>query len=312
MMNAKILSGKAKTALRLIKEGKIKTVLFPPSRKWRRKKYDLAIVAIAKNEGDYIKEWVEFHKAAGASKIVLYDNDSTDGMKDAIQSEIDSDFVIYRRIHGKAQQLNAYNQALEEFRKTFKMMAFIDCDEFLFSKKGELIKELFKLFKKRRVGGVVVNCCMYGSSGYKENPHIGGVVDTFLYRAKIGRNGTSLNHIEVGQNGTYVVKSVVDPDRVVGFSWNPHSPKYKEDCYAVALDGKMVDGPFNQDITEYGDIRLNHYFTKSLEEWKKRRAIGLADQIGERALQEFYDYDYNDIFDDSAKKLMDEYRSADR
>jgi len=290
---------KPKAVLGMIKR-KIKAILLPPPRKWMFKKYDLAIVAIAKNEGDYIKEWVEFHKAAGASKIILYDNDSTDGMKDVIQAEIDSGFVIYRQIHGKCQQLNSYNKALSEFHNIFKMMAFIDCDEFLFSKTGSLVEVLSDFFKKYRVGGIVVNWCMYGSSGYIKNPHIGGVVDTFLSRA------------EIGKAGTYLVKSIVDPDRVIEFLWNPHAPEYKKICYACDINGKIVNGPHNPDIKEYGDIRLNHYFTKSLEEWKKRRALGYVDKEGQRSLQEFYDYDYNDIFDDSAKKLMDKYRLGNK
>lgn len=298
-MLIKRLLGKAKAVLKKLKE----EASLPRLRKrgWKSKKFNLSVVAIAKNEADYIKEWVSFHKGAGVTKIILYDNDSTDGTADKIREEIDSGFVVYRQIHGKAQQFAAYNLALKEFGGMFKLMAFIDCDEFLYSLKGSLAEELPKYFaKRRRSGGIVVNWCMYGSGGYISNPHIGGVLDTFLYRAEIGKRAT--DH----------VKSVVDPDRVIGFSSTPHAPDYIDGCFAYDLNGKRVSGPINVGLKEYGDIRINHYFTKSLEEWKARRAIGYADQIGQRPLQDFYDHDNNDIFDDGAKKLMDRYRLREK
>lgn len=42
-----------------------------------KKEERLAIVAIAKNEAEYIREWVVFHKIIGVSHIYLYNNDST-------------------------------------------------------------------------------------------------------------------------------------------------------------------------------------------------------------------------------------------
>lgn len=296
-MRLKKLLKKFHTAFKILKRNlKYGVFASPPQKRWKTKKFNLAIVAIAKNEGDYIKEWVEFHKYVGASKIILYDNDSTDDMADKIREDIDSGFVIYRQIHGKGQQCVAYNLALKEFGGMFKLMAIIDCDEFLYSVKGSLSNKLLEYFTKyRRCGGIVINWCMYGSSGYISNPHIGGVLDTFLYRAEIGKRATDL------------VKSVVDPDRVVGFFANPHTPDYIIGCFAYDLNGKRVSGPFNAGIKEYGDIRINHYFTKSLEEWKKRRTIGFADRAGKRPLKDFYDHDNNDIFDDSAKRVRDWY-----
>ncbi|MBR2734192.1 MAG: glycosyltransferase family 2 protein, partial [Selenomonadaceae bacterium] len=40
--------------------------------------HDLAIAAILKNEGHYIKEWLDYHLLAGVDHFYLYDNDSTD------------------------------------------------------------------------------------------------------------------------------------------------------------------------------------------------------------------------------------------
>jgi len=51
-------------------------------------KYQLSITAIAKNESAYISEWLAFHKLIGIEKVFLYDNDSTDNMRDILQPYI--------------------------------------------------------------------------------------------------------------------------------------------------------------------------------------------------------------------------------
>lgn len=70
---------------------------------YTEKKYNLAIVAIAKNEQDYIKEWVAFHKVIGFDKTILYDNNSTDNMVNEIKPYINDGYVIYNKIPGQKQ-----------------------------------------------------------------------------------------------------------------------------------------------------------------------------------------------------------------
>ena len=47
--------------------------------------YDLAIVAIMKNEAPYVKEWLDYYLAAGVNHFYIYDNESPDNMKDVLQ-----------------------------------------------------------------------------------------------------------------------------------------------------------------------------------------------------------------------------------
>lgn len=47
-------------------------------------------------------------------------------------------------------------------------------------------------------------------------------------------------------------------------------------------------------------IRINHYFTKSKEEWIKRRSQGQADRKDKddvRTIDEFYEHDHNQVYD---------------
>ena len=42
------------------------------------KKYNLSICAIFKNEGRYIKEWIEYHRLVGVDHFYLYSNNTSD------------------------------------------------------------------------------------------------------------------------------------------------------------------------------------------------------------------------------------------
>lgn len=72
--------------------------------------------------------------------------------------------------------------------------------------------------------------------------------------------------------------------------------------YSIDETGRKVTGWFklNNNIKL---LRINHYFTKSKEEWIARRSIGKADakdRTKTRTMQEFYEHDNNDIYDASA------------
>lgn len=261
-------------------------------------KYKLVIVAIAKNESEYIREWVAFHKIIGVDAIYLYDNDSTDDMKECIRDYIDEGFVIYNEIHGVQKQYDAYNDALSRYGKYCGYMAFIDCDEFLVPKEkyGDIVEEIDKVIKQHKnAGGVAINWCMYGSSGYIDKPE-GLCIENFVMRADT----------ETG-NGNDCVKSIVIPKCVKRIS-NPHYPKYRFGFCSIDFDGNPV-ADFSNKIVDYGPIRINHYFTKSREQWIKRRSMGRADIAGYRTMEDFDQHDNNDLKDLSAAVYAEEVKN---
>ena len=73
-------------------------------------KYELAIVAILKNEAPYIKEWIDYHLLAGVDHFYLYDNESEDNLKEILQPYIDINIVDYEFFPGKCAQMLVYNE----------------------------------------------------------------------------------------------------------------------------------------------------------------------------------------------------------
>lgn len=96
--------------------------------------HDLAIVAILKNEGPYLKEWLDYHLLAGVDHFYLYDNDSTDNQAEVAAPYVGAGLVDYIPAPGKAAQMFTYNEALKHFKFQCRYMAFIDGDEFIFPK----------------------------------------------------------------------------------------------------------------------------------------------------------------------------------
>lgn len=259
----------------------------------------LAIAAIARNESESILEWVAFHRLMGVRNIILYDNDSDDGMKALLQPAIDEGFVLYHEIHGKKQQHNAYNDALARYGARYAFMAFIDCDEYLMpEERGASIPQILEEIaaKDPCIGGVAVNWCMYGSSGYKTAPD-GLMTEKFVHRAPT----------QTGR-GNDCVKTIVIPSRVRRFR-HSHFPEYVFGFYGADCSGYPVKDAFNP-IKAYAGLRINHYFTKSLAQWIKRRALGKADDDGVRSLEEFEQHDNNEVYDPSAAQYAEALKKA--
>ena len=115
--------------------------------------YDLAVVAIMKNEGHYLKEWLDYHLLAGVEHFYLYDNESPDNQAEVAKPYVEAGLVDYFPLPGKAMQYVAYNDAVKRFKFQCRYMAFIDGDEFVYPKVdggGILLQSSTKFYRITR------------------------------------------------------------------------------------------------------------------------------------------------------------------
>ena len=96
--------------------------------------HDLSIVAILKNEGAYLKEWLDYHLFAGVDHFYLYDNDSPDNQAEVAKPYVEAGLVDYIPYPGKAMQFMCYNEALSKVQFESRYISFIDLDEFVYPK----------------------------------------------------------------------------------------------------------------------------------------------------------------------------------
>lgn len=252
--------------------------------KWRMKydhtppRYYLAICAIAKNEGPYFQEWIEWHRKQGVEKFYIYDNESTDGTREVLEPYIASGLVDYTYFPGQKMQLAAYDDCFERHRLEMRWLAIIDLDEFIVPIKDRSIPEFLHRMEKYPV--VEINWLVYGSGGAKKQEP-GGVMERF-------RRHSLPEH----RLNTHV-KSIVDPRRVCGMIGCHEAARLSgkaADSHGVPLTKGFRDRKPQQDV-----IRINHYAIKSYEEFLSKRARGRARTNSLRDMNYFDAYDLNDL-----------------
>lgn len=241
-------------------------------------RYYLAVCAIAKNEGPYFKEWIEWHHRQGVEKFYIYDNESTDETKEVLAPYIESGLVDYTYFPGKKQQLAAYDDCFERHRFETRWLAVIDLDEFIVPIKDKNIPDF--LHRMEKFSAVEINWLIYGSSGAKTKEP-GNVMDRFKKHS-----------IPEHQLNTHV-KSIVDPRRVCSMVGCHEAARLfgkAADSHGVPLKKCFRDRKPQQDV-----IRINHYAVKSYEEFLAKRLRGRARRTCLRNLDYFDNYDLNDI-----------------
>ncbi|WP_289074346.1 glycosyltransferase family 92 protein [uncultured Bacteroides sp.] len=241
-------------------------------------KYYLAVCAIAKNEGPYFKEWIEWHRKQGVEKFYIYDNESTDNTKEELASYIESGLVEYTYWVGRKQQLLVYDNCFDRHRTETRWLAIIDLDEFIVPIKDKTIPEF--LHRMEKFSSVEINWLVYGSGGAKEKEQ-GNVMERF-------KKHSFLEH----RLNTHV-KSIVDPRRVCTMTGCHEAARISgqaADSHGVPLKKGFRDRVPQQDV-----IRINHYAVKSYEEFLAKRARGRARINTLRDFSYFEQYDLNDI-----------------
>jgi glycosyltransferase involved in cell wall biosynthesis len=224
---------------------------------------DVVLCAIFKNEADYLYEWLSFHDFVGIRHFYLYNNNSTDNSLEIIDSWPHRDRVTVLEWPDVPGQITAYRHMISVNRKAGEWCAFIDCDEFLCPQGADTLGLTLDRFAAQ-CGALYVHWLMFGSSGEVEQRE-GLVTERFTRR---GYDSYPAHHI-----GKSIVK--LADAKEVGF------------CHIIRSNGRMLNVA-GEEIDQAGNgihsgyshrlFAVNHYYTKSWDEWKRRRAQGKADK----------------------------------
>jgi len=242
-----------------------------------------SVAVILKNEARYLREYILFYKATGADRLYLYDNDSTDNIMEVIDPFVKEGFVVYQKWPGKIVQQAAYRNVIRKTRSRTKWLAIVDSDEFLFSPLGNM-KEQLKAYEA--YPGIGVNWRVYGPNGHDKRPP-GLIMDN--YTTTIADSDETVNRH---------IKSIVQPKKVFT-TFHTHYVIYKRHKYAVDETKNNIDNTnaFYANAGKaftahnHGDVfRINHYFTKSLEDLRVKCARGYADGAPNRNFEEALAY----------------------
>jgi hypothetical protein len=232
----------------------------------------IALVCIAKNEDNYIKEWIDYHKIIGFDQIFIYQNDWRCVVNDSHVTRINFD--------GLAKQSEAYNDFIRNRSTGYDWVAFLDIDEFLVLKKHQNIKDFVNDYSEFE--GVGINWKLFGDSGLTD------IVDdnySVLSRFKMAQN--DLNpHIKI-------ILKLGNPDLYMYV----HGPSYN--TKVVGTDKKIMTDSDNQlnENGSYDIAQINHYFVKTKPEFMDKIARGRAAVVGFREESNFDSHNRNDVED---------------
>lgn len=250
----------------------------------------LSIAAILKNEQPYILEWLAYHMVLGIEDFYIADNISSDGGSELLY-QLDKANFITRIEHptknNEPPQLSAYSKVLSMLEQN-KWVAFIDADEFIYPNNFEHgLDRINHLFEDESNGAISLNWAVYGSS-HSILPDNGLVIERFIKRATE----------EHPVNKHY--KSIVRVGDVISTGLTPHAFKIKPGKKFVMPNGKIQEKNEGiSDITDWSEIRLNHYVIKSKAEFfNKKASRGRATTMNEglsRNIAFFNHHDLNEV-----------------
>lgn len=232
----------------------------------RNTKYYSAVVMVVKNENRYLREWIEWHLALGFAHIYLYDNGNLEKVTDVIH-ELSEDMqqkitVIDWKESYENLQEEAYNHFLEQYKKDVRWGVFIDSDEFVRITNGmqDVNVLLESMEDYTEVYGSFVEYNANGQETYIDAPVRERFTRTTdVCSALYHKNFIQVNHID---------------------NFKRHYANYNPKKYFVFRNEED-----NKDM-----FVIDHYYTKSWEEWQQKIKRGSSDPGYRKQLEEFFVY----------------------
>ena len=241
-----------------------------------------AIIAIARNENPYIREWAEHHLGVGFDKIIICDNGFGDEErpKDALKG-MDGVVDIFDWRDVPHPQKRAYAETYFKVSLDYDWVAFFDIDEFLFIENGGKVLNFISKFPKD---------CKLISVNWETMTDNGllrydgrGVMERFttpMERGKCVSYGFAEN-----MHTKPMVRGGLGK---IEFPGNIHTIKTDSGSYHSNIR-QEAPSPFHK--IDYSNARLRHFATKTFEEWCANKVPkGRVDNGGSLEVVKFFKY----------------------
>jgi hypothetical protein len=222
----------------------------------KSKKHNLSICAIFKNEDEYLKEWIEYHRLVGVDHFYLYNNLSTDSFRRILDPYVRKGIVtlVYWPdfirdlfpdqkpfIWSLSTQVSAYENAIKILApKKTKWLVLLDVDEFLVPSVGNL-PEILKKYDS--YPGILLPTGYFDSS------------KNVLPKKNLVIETTTLTQPPRENRQREPTKMIFKPELCTTFTWPPYRCNFKENQQPVAIEeSDDQNGPI-----ERAEIKINRY-----------------------------------------------------
>ena len=250
------------------------------------KKHFLSFVTNFKNEQPYLKEWLDYHINVGVDHFYLFNQDGSKESRELLLPYEKLGFVTqyeWTNFDAKYEGPTYFFQknrnhlgnihAVQKHRFETTWMLKIDVDEFLFSKNPERsIKNIIEGFHPNKIKRIRIPRIDFGTSGLL-TPSEDGVLKNYLHRESFSSNYKDCASTSFLNNNSRC------------FSQHYWTYKWFNKGKAITLH-------------DHDELRINHYYTKSKQEYFMRQNISRGRKISEHDFNTIENR-CNKVYDDS-------------
>jgi glycosyltransferase involved in cell wall biosynthesis len=231
-------------------------------------KNNVALVAVVKNEGPYLLEWVAYHLMIGVEHVYLYDDGSTDDSLAAYQTLYKTGRLTVHRAIKTGRRHRAQEDCYEECRRRYghryKFLMPWDGDEYLSLKEGVTLQEFLDAIPEN-VGQVRLNWKSFGS-GHQ----LYADFDKFVFERFTKHTAETYN--------SHITKLILRIQAMGDVDYkSDQSRPITAHCSAILPEYRTVGADLATDVENHGAIitpvlwnglaTCNHYPVKSFEEF---------------------------------------------
>lgn len=264
-------------------------VFFCSAAEPRKKKYNLSVCAMFKNESKNIREWIEYHRIIGVDHFYLYENGANDGFMKVLRPYINRKMVTLipwpdniQKQEGEnlykwslSTQIPAYENAIIlHARNDTEWLIFLDIDEFILPVDGTL-SELLENY--RDYPGVEISTEFFeAAASITPSKHL--VIESV--------DITKAPKVEIVES---VKKTIFKPDECVGSTWAPYSCVFADDKKAFQVNKNV--------------IRINRYLNRNKRAITSKRKLYVDQRyIKQNELEEILNSGYD--IEDQQKEIQ--------
>jgi hypothetical protein len=247
---------------------------------------------VVKNESKYLKEWILYHRLIGVDNFSIYLHNNTDDSQ-GILEDLGVNFKNVSSEHlGFEVKNKLYKEIIQEANTEF--VCCLDIDEFIVMPEHDNIKNFLSSSLFDGFGGVVLHQNIFGSNDHQASPD-GLVIDNYTKRHPDNFDfPRNYPNFQQPHDLFKIIKTIV---RRKSLKKVLDSHKYLTHTPIVDENGQLYRKyTCNRPLSK---IRLNHYFTKSLEDWTfktNRPRFSNSPKYPNEWFDYFGSFDYKDDF----------------
>ncbi|XP_062086827.1 glycosyltransferase family 92 protein Os08g0121900-like [Humulus lupulus] len=259
-----------------------------------KSKSHLCASTMVYNAGKFLKEWVMYHSKIGVDKFILYDNDSSDDIKNVVQELNDEGFDVTTIfwVWPKTQEAGFSHSAVHS-KDSCTWMIYVDVDEFIYSPSWidsskpskwmlkSLLPPLLPTDQSSDIGQISIRCNEFSPSSQRSHP-IEGVTQGYTCRRNVEQRHKSI-----------VLLDAVDPSLLNAIHHFRMNDQYK--TVTLSLDRAVVNHYKYQAWSEFQN-KFRRRVSTYVVDWKEKANLGSNDRTPGLGFEAVEPEDWNQKF----------------